>query len=324
MTTHKKKIIKKKGKPKAKRSQKKEFIKMVSGLGFLVLMIALAGFIIHHLLPGNLPAALIPEQNVYQNPVYEIYPEDTKQDTKPVYKIVTKHISKPKSVTVSNLPRVAIIVDDIGYDQIMAEKFLDLDVVVTFSMLPFSPFQRKIVETAHRKGIETMLHIPMEPNEYPKIALGPGGLLTSMSPNKLIDQLNKALDDVSYIKGVNNHMGSKMTTNSEQMNQVFSVLKKRGLFFIDSRTSQHTLCESSARLFQVPFSKRDVFIDHIQDPEFIRNQLKELVRIAKQNGEAVGICHPHPETLEALRNAIPELKKKIFLVPASEIVNTIG
>jgi hypothetical protein len=108
------------------------------------------------------------------------------------------------------------------------------------------------------------------------------------------------------------------------MNQVFSVLKKRGLFFIDSRTSQYTLCESSARLFQVPFSKRDVFIDHIQDPEFIRNQLKELIRIAEQNGEAVGICHPHPETLEALRNAIPELKKKIFLVPASEIVNTIS
>ena len=276
MTASKKKTIKKKGRPAAKRSQKKELIKMVSGLAFLLVMIVLSGFIIHHLLPGNLPAALIPEQNVYRNPVYEIYPKDTKQDTKPVYKTVTEYISKPKSVTVSNLPRVAIIVDDIGYDQIMAEKFLELDVVVTFSVLPFSPFQRNIVETAHRKGIEIMLHIPMEPNEYPKIALGPGGLLTSMSPNKLIDQLNKALDDVSYIKGANNHMGSKMTTNSEQMNQVFSVLKRRGLFFIDSRTSQYTLCESSARLFQVPFSKRDVFIDHIQDPEFIRNQLKEL------------------------------------------------
>ena len=166
-----------------------------------------------------------------------------------------------------------------------------------------------------------MLHLPMEPNEYPLINPGPGVLLTSMSPDQLINQLNEDLDAVPFIKGVNNHMGSKMTAIAPQLNQIFSILKKRGLFFIDSRTTVNTLCGPSANLLQVPFAQKDVFIDHIPKPDFVRKTIRQLIKIAEHHGEAVGIAHPHAVTYEVLHEMLPELKEKTILVRASDIVH---
>jgi polysaccharide deacetylase 2 family uncharacterized protein YibQ len=195
---------------------------------------------------------------------------------------------------------------------------------ITFSILPHSPHQKSIARLARENGMGTMLHLPMEPIEYPAVNPGPGTLLTSMTPDQLIRKLEKNLAAVPHITGVNNHMGSRMTAASAQMYQIFSILKKRNLFFIDSRTTSKTLCKPSARLFQIPFAQRDVFLDHLQDPDFIRQQIKELVRIAQQNGQAVGIGHPHSLTYEILREMMPELQKKVKLVPASEIVHPVG
>jgi polysaccharide deacetylase 2 family uncharacterized protein YibQ len=119
-------------------------------------------------------------------------------------------------------------------------------------------------------------------------------------------------------------MGSKLTAESNQLYQIFSILKKRGLFFIDSRTTPKTLCKPSARMFKVPFAQRDVFIDHHQQPEFIRKQIKALIEIALRRGRAVGIAHPHLTTYRVLKEMMPELKEKVQFVPASEIVNVIG
>jgi hypothetical protein len=119
-------------------------------------------------------------------------------------------------------------------------------------------------------------------------------------------------------------MGSKMTTVSSQLHQIFSVIKKRDLFFIDSRTTADTLCKPSAHLFQIPFAEKDVFVDHIQKPDFIRRQLHLLVQIAHSHGIAVGIAHPHTVTYEVLRDILPELKKKAILVKVSEIVHIAG
>jgi hypothetical protein len=219
---------------------------------------------------------------------------------------------------------VALIIDDLGYDKKIAQKFAQLNVTLTFSILPHSPFQQPIARLARSKGLEIMIHMPMEPVEYPQVDPGPGTLLTSMSPDELIDQLDQNLDTLPGAKGVNNHMGSRMTSESSQMYQIFSVLKKRGLYFIDSRTTAESLCEPSARLFQIPFAQRDVFIDHLLEPDFIRKQIKELIRIAKKNGEAVGIMHPHSMTIKVLQEMMPELKKQVHLVPASTVVHPVG
>jgi hypothetical protein len=221
-------------------------------------------------------------------------------------------------------PRVAIIIDDVGYDRQLAEKFIDLDAAFTISILPHSPHQDAIARIARARGLEIMLHLPMEPVEYPEINPGPGTLLTSMSPDELLQALEENLQAVPHVKGVNNHMGSKLTTRSEQVYQVFSVLKRRGLFFVDSRTTEASVCQPSARLLQIPFAQRDVFLDHVQESSFIRKQLRELVRIARSKGEALGIAHPHPSTYRILKEELPALRQQVEIVPASRLVRVIG
>jgi len=291
----------------------------IIGLLFLIVIVSLAGALVNQLILHRSSItslrssvkSLIDKKTIHKTPVYEIYPEK-----EPIYK---RSIAKPEPTFTKKLPKLAIIIDDIGYDRIIADKFLNLDVVLTFSLLPHSLFQNKIAMEAHEKGFEIMLHLPLEPFEYPLINPGPGMLLTSMSPDELIKQLNKNIDAIPFIKGVNNHMGSKMTTSSTQIYQIFSILKKRKLFFIDSLTTSKSLCKPSARLLKLPFAQRDVFIDHIQKPDFIRKQIKLLVRIAQKHGEAIGIAHPYIITYNILHELLPELQKKVELVSASTI-----
>jgi polysaccharide deacetylase 2 family uncharacterized protein YibQ len=198
---------------------------------------------------------------------------------------------------------------------------LALDKRITLSVLPHSPLQRYIADAAHQRGMEMMLHLPMEPVEYPKIQPGPGTLLLSMTTDQMIRQLEEDLDAVPFISGVNNHMGSKMTAMSTRMYQIFTILKKRELYFIDSRTTKETLCRPSARLLKIRFAERDVFLDNVRDSTAIRNQLKELVKIAGEKGEAVGIGHPYRATYTVLNEQLPYLSSVATLVPASQIVH---
>ena len=319
-TTRKKKTYRKSRKNKLFQSS---LAKVFTGLAILVLLVAIAGLLTHFLITPEkpskpaAPAKSVPaaKKSSAERPAFEIYPsKEVPPEKKPV-----------KSPTPDKqLPLVAIIIDDLGYDKKIAIKLSKLNARLTFSILPHSPFQKSIARLSRDKGFGIMLHLPMEPLEYPDVDPGPGTLLTSMTPDQLTRQLEKDLDAVPYIRGVNNHMGSKMTAESSQMYQIFSILKKRGLYFVDSRTTVETLCKPSARLFQIPFAQRDVFLDHLVEVEFIRKQLKELVRIAQRNGYAVGIGHPHSLTYQVLHEMLPDLQKKIRLVPASEIVHPVG
>ncbi|MCG8549700.1 MAG: divergent polysaccharide deacetylase family protein, partial [Desulfobacterales bacterium] len=120
--------------------------------------------------------------------------------------------------------------------------------------------------------------------------------------------------------GVNNHMGSRLTADSDKMNQIFTVLKQKNLFFIDSRTSVESKGEESARMFQLKFSHRDVFLDNFQNVEYISGQIQKLIKQANDHGSAIGIGHPHQATLDALKRELPKLKGKVRLVPASQLV----
>ncbi len=302
-----------KRKPTKKSTQKTNLMRAVAGLGVLIILIIIAGVLAHHLLLRKRPVEPVVKPRATKIPRFEIYPEKEVPPHKP--------IPKPVPGIPKELPKIAIIIDDIGYDKEIVEKFLGLDAIFTFSILPYSPFQKSIARSVHSKGFDVMLHLPMEPNEYPMVNPGPGALLTSMSPDQLINQLDRDLDSVPFVKGVNNHMGSKMTTVSTQLYQIFSVLKKRKLFFIDSRTTTETLCKPSAQLLQVPFAQKDVFLDHIQTPDFIRKQIHRLIHIANSHGEAIGIAHPHDVTYDVLRELLPELKKKAILVHASDVVH---
>jgi uncharacterized protein len=291
-------------------------IRAVAGLGILLFLVIAAGVLLRFFISNRRTVPPVTKSRVVRLPRFEIYPKNDISPRELLPKVPHKAPGK--------LPKIAIIIDDIGYDKAIAKKFLGLNVVLTFSILPYSPYEKSIARSVHSKGYDVMLHLPMEPDEYPSINPGPGALLTSMTPDQLINQLNKDLDAFPFIKGVNNHMGSKLTTESPQLNQIFSVLKEKGLFFIDSRTTPDTHCKPSAELFKVPFAQKDVFIDHIPNPEIIRKQILRLILIAVSHGEAVGIGHPHPETYDILRQMLPELEKKATLVRASDIVRIAG
>jgi len=318
--TRKKKIRRKSRKKKLFQSS---LAKVLAGVSILVFLVVTAGLLTHFLVTPEKPSKPVSpvksvpatQQTIAKSPTFEIYPSKKIPSVKKPVKSATP---------AKHRPLVAIIIDDLGYDKKIAIKFSKLNAVLTFSILPHSPFQKTIAHLSRKKGFDIMLHLPMEPVEYPDVNPGPGTLLTSMTPDQLTRQLENDLDAVPFIKGVNNHMGSKMTAASSQMYQIFTILKKRGLYFVDSRTTVETLCKPSARLFQIPFAQRDVFLDHVATVEFIRKQLNELVRIAQHNGYAVGIGHPHSLTYQVLREMLPELQKKVRLVPASEIVDLVG
>ena len=318
--TRKKKIRRKSKKNKLLQSS---LAKVFAGVSILVLLVVTAGLLMHFLVSPEKPSKVahpvksVPatQQTITKSPTFEIYPS---KKIPPVKKPV-------KSTTpAKHRPLVAIIIDDLGYDKRIAKKFCNLNAVLTLSILPHSPFQETIAHLSKEKGFDIMLHLPMEPVEYPDVNPGPGTLLTSMTPDQLARQLENDLDAVPFIKGVNNHMGSKMTAASSQMYQIFTILKKRGLYFVDSRTTPQTLCKPSARLFQIPFAQRDVFLDHRQETRFIRRQEKELIRIARRNGYAVGIGHPHSVTYKVLQEMLPDLQKAVQLVPASQVVHLLG
>jgi hypothetical protein len=246
-----------------------------------------------------------------QRPVFEVF-DDTAHHAVPE--------RKPKPVAKDLTPRVAIIIDDIGFDKKISSALADLDRNITLSILPGAPHAKAIAASLHTRGIEIMLHLPMEPMEYPRVDPGPGALLSTMTPDELLDQLRKDLAVIPHVRGVNNHMGSRITSLSPQMNQIFTVLKQRDLFFIDSMTSKNSLCKQSARLFQIPFAQRDVFLDNIQEPAYIKKQLEQLVKVARRHGTAIGIGHPYKATYATLKAEMARLKTRIKIVPASTLV----
>jgi len=301
---------------------KSNFKKTMAGAAILFSLVVAVAVLLHYSLANRrrhekpVPVLTLPAKPEAQvgKPAYEVFPP----------RDVPARPSPALPEVKTDRPKVAIIIDDLGYDRKMAHRLLSLGGPLTFAILPFVPFERKIAAAVHAKGFETMLHLPMEPIEYPHINPGPGALLTTMAPDQLIDQLSKDLDEISYARGVNNHMGSRMTADSTQLYQIFSIIKKRNLYFIDSRTTADTLCKPSARLFQLSFSQRDVFLDNVQKPQEIRQQVRHLLKIAETHGEAVGIGHPYPVTYEVLKEMLPEIQEKVQLVPASEVVHTVG
>ncbi len=248
-------------------------------------------------------------------PDFEVFPDTPITKPKP---------SEPRLPPPDKRPQIVIIIDDLGYDRALAAKFLSIEGPLTYAVLPHSPHCNEIANAAKRKGSEVMLHLPMEPDEYPETDPGPGALLSVMTPDERIAVLESNLDSVPFISGVNNHMGSKMSANSEHMNQVLSIVKKRGLYYIDSLTTRNSKSRSSARLFQVPFAQRDVFLDHAPEPAAIRIQLNQLVRIAELHGQAIGIAHPYETTYEVLSEMLPVLREKVKMIPASEAVRLAG
>lgn len=216
-------------------------------------------------------------------------------------------------------PRMVLIIDDMGYNLKRGQAALDLPGAVTYAVLPFTPYAKRFAEDAHNSGREVMLHIPMANTAHK--ALGPGALTADMSKQEIQTTLNKALDATPHVVGINNHMGSLLTSLKAPMQWVMETVKSRQLFFIDSLTSVKTVGWKVARENQVPYLKRHIFLDHETTEAFIDGQFKRALHIADQFGFVVVIGHPYPETSAYLAKALPKLAaQNIELVAASSIM----
>jgi polysaccharide deacetylase 2 family uncharacterized protein YibQ len=222
-------------------------------------------------------------------------------------------------------PRLAIIVDDLGGNLATAKSLAAIDLPLTFSIMPDAGKSRQVAELAHAHKREVMLHIPMEPRSYPADDPGRTALFNNMSSQEVQQRMIGYLEQVPYIVGGNNHMGSRFTENEAGMEAVLEVLEKRKLFFIDSRTTNRSVAAAAAKRTGIPFAARDVFLDNVRDVKAIRREIRKLAGLARRNGEAIGICHPSAETVEALRLEAETLRSQgIDVVPASRLVRNPG
>ncbi len=219
------------------------------------------------------------------------------------------------------LPRVAFIIDDIGYDVPLAKSFLDLKIPICLSVLPDAPFSGKIAALTVKRGKELLLHLPMEPKNYPEVNPGKGALMVNMDRETIQGIVKKQIMKFPGLKGVNHHMGSLFTENYVKMKYVLDEVKRHDLYYVDSRTTSRTVAYKVAKELGVPAAEKKWFIDNDLSEKTLKYQLDRLLGIARYSGSAIGIGHPHRETLEILREYSKRLKKDYKVVPVSELVD---
>jgi hypothetical protein len=216
---------------------------------------------------------------------------------------------------------VAVIIDDMGIDRRHAQAAVALPGPLTLAYLPYAGDLPAQTRAARAAGHELLVHVPMEPEQaaatVPAIALS-----ADLEPVEVARRLAWALGRFDGFVGVNNHMGSRFTADPAHLRPVLQELKRRGLLFVDSRTSSRSAASDIARALRLPFASRDVFLDHDDDATSIRERLREVEEIARSRGHAVAIGHPRERTLAALRAWLPTLADRgLVLVPISAIVH---
>ncbi len=212
---------------------------------------------------------------------------------------------------------VAIIIDDMGNSLVRGRKAISISQPLTYSFLPNTAHARTLASDAYGAGKEVMVHLPMESNS-PR-AMGTGVLTRSQNKQIFLTTLNHALSEVPHAVGINNHMGSALTQEVEPMTWLMSALKDRGLFFIDSRTTPRTVALVVAQRQAISAASRDVFLDNERSLEYIDRAFSQLLHIARTRGTAIGIAHPHPETLAYLDSHLHQLNE-LRLVPVSRVI----
>jgi polysaccharide deacetylase 2 family uncharacterized protein YibQ len=217
------------------------------------------------------------------------------------------------------MPKIAILIDDLGYNRKGVESSLALPVEVALAILPETPFARKTALAAQKQKRITLLHTPMENQR--ELELGPGGLYEKMTEEELKEVLNKDLDGLPGIQGANNHMGSLLTTKKKQMEWVMDVLQARSFFFIDSLTSSKSVANQTAKEYGLKTVTRDVFLDNIRSEGAIDKQFTRLIKLARRHGSALAIGHPYPETTAYLKKRLSTLDQDgVQLIPLSDVL----
>jgi polysaccharide deacetylase 2 family uncharacterized protein YibQ len=217
-------------------------------------------------------------------------------------------------------PMIAIVIDDMGLDRKRSAEVMTLPGPLTLSFMTYAEDLAKQTATGRAHGDEIMLHMPMEPQAR-HVDPGPNALLTGLDDAELRRRVIWGLSRIDGIVGVNNHMGSKFTESQPGMTIVLDQLRARGLFFLDSRTTPHSVGLATARQMGVASVGRDIFLDNFMTNPEVARELAQTEAVARKNGVAIAIGHPHDATIAELRQWLPTAAAKGFrLVPVSAIV----
>jgi len=250
---------------------------------------------------------------------YHFYKQE-KQGERKIQQIKPE-IIQPKPIKA----RVAIVIDDWGYNLNNAHYLEEIKVPLTIAVLPHLPYSSAMSGIARENGKQVILHLPLESkgNKHPE----KNTIYCSMSKNEITKKFVWVLRGIPGIVGVNNHQGSKATENARVMGVILPELKQKNLFFLDSRTTDKSVCADIAKKSGVRYAKKDIFLD-LPSPAlkgeklriYIKRQLDKLCEIALKNGYAVGIGHDRKDTLKVLRNTLPFLEENgIKVIFVSEL-----
>ncbi|NQU62997.1 MAG: divergent polysaccharide deacetylase family protein [SAR324 cluster bacterium] len=218
--------------------------------------------------------------------------------------------------------KLAIVIDDLGYQMDVFNKLIKLDYEITYSILPQLTHSFESAEIASQAGRLIILHLPMQPKDQSTFNPGPGALLTQDTAEQIYAKMTLNLSTVPYALGVNNHMGSAFTQYAEGLDAMMGVLGENTLFFLDSKTAPGDTAKKAAKNHFVPYLSRDIFLDNDENEELIRKQLFKAVKLARKRGRAIAIGHPYPETHAVLEKYLPELKAQgVVLVKLIDLLN---
>lgn len=224
-----------------------------------------------------------------------------------------------KGETRYHKPMIALIFDDLGESLGDLRELYSLGIPITVAVIPNLKFSKNIAHIASRCGFSVFIHLPLEPSEgvtfkTPKYRFISGDL----SRREIISTLRQHLNSLRIAIGVNNHMGSKATEDSDLMKIVLSELKKRNLVFVDSRTSLESIAYDQARRQGLICGYNEGFLDAVDDIGEIQKRVNELIAKAKEKGKIIVIAHPRKNTIKFLKEKLPALKKEVEFITIKE------
>ncbi len=217
------------------------------------------------------------------------------------------------------LGKVAIVLDDWGYNQRHLDKIWELDVPITLAILPNLPYSKAIAKEAYARSCEVILHLPLEPHEERR--LEENTITSSLTDEEILRYLDNAISEIPNLSGISNHMGSKATEDERVMSLIFGRMKEDDLYFLDSLVTDKSICGPLSRANGVRFIKRSVFLDNEPELEYIKGQLRELASRARAMSSAIGIGHNKALTIQAIEEMMPEFKEmNVNIVTLSELI----
>lgn len=221
-----------------------------------------------------------------------------------------------------DLPRLALVIDDLGYVQPeLVTRLCSLPIPFSVAVLPYQEYTKDSAEIAHRLGKEVMLHLPMEPIGYPAPGRdpGPNAILYNLPEAEVRHRVRMALDEVPFRVGVNNHMGSRITPDRTRMTWVLQEIKARKCFFVDSRTEKDSVAFDVAEELGIHAVQRKVFLDDDKAFPEIEKQWDRALKLAQKDGSVLIIGHIYPETVEALEKLVPRTQGQVRFVTAGQL-----